>query len=155
LQLCAVLRIDQDVRWTNGQGVPAEDYLHRFPDLEDDSALELIYAEFVLRRRLGQRPTIDEFVSRFPEQAERIRRQLELDQALLATNCPRIPPLVGETVVAPRDTASVRPLVAVPGYEVLEELGRGGMGVVYKARQKSLNRIVALKMILTPTALDS
>ncbi len=84
LELAAVVRVDQRQRRLLGERLEAEHYLQAFPAVTTDreAVLDIIYAEFLLRRECGEAVTPAQFLDRFPQLADDLRLQLDLGQAL-------------------------------------------------------------------------
>ncbi len=165
----------QEAAWRSGQRITIETLIVELATEEDrDSVLlDLICHEVVLRELAGEKPALEEYQLRFPELAKSLSIQWEIDQLLAGKAQPAQQPqrttgidsLIGDSTENPEqrslDTTSaalVRPKSAdayeashhtsnFDRYELLSEVGRGAIGIVYKAWDPILKRKVALKRI--------
>jgi len=123
-----------------------------------EQRLQEILAAYMQDVEAGKNPDREKLLAQHPDLAEDLRSFLAendrmrhlVNQADAATLAPTHSPHGDESAIRNPQSA-IEPGTTIRyfgDYELLEEIARGGMGVVYKARQVSLNRIVALKMIL-------
>jgi eukaryotic-like serine/threonine-protein kinase len=115
----------------------------------DDPRVAAALDEYLAGIQAGQRPSRQEFLGRHPEIADALERGLDVLEFLHSTAelpAPSVPPRP--------DHDSLPPETILGDYCLIREVGRGGMGVVYEARQISLGRRVAVKVLAGAGVVD-
>ncbi len=171
-----IVAIDLEFRLKRGEPMRVESYWQRFPELADDDQYcrQLIADEFHCRHQLDPTVSLSEYEQRFPQFASGLRQITETQitdrphgqpRFSASLNCPHCQSPIeivadsqDDEVVCPSCGSTLRldsgrsltwnkqRLPQIAQFELLEAVGRGAFGTVYKARDQQLQRIVAIKV---------
>jgi WD40 repeat protein/tRNA A-37 threonylcarbamoyl transferase component Bud32 len=171
-QLARLTRIDQAQRWNRGERPLVEHYFDRMPALkaDDDSEIDLIYHEFLLREKHGEDPSLAEFAGRFPRHAAALVEQVQLHHALADVSArserswDRASSLhFDQTTSAPHGRSAAASVLGprvsegwpeLGRYKLLCRVGSGAFAAVYRAHDRELDRTVAVKIPLDGRVAD-
>jgi len=132
--------------WRSGQRPSIDTYLVQVEEAVQPALLaELVRLELEWRCRLGEQPSVEEYVQRYPSCQAELETWVREAQAATLQHGQSYPTLVP----APNSPVPKVSNAILGEYELLEPLGHGGMGEVWKARHRRLDKLVALKLITT------
>lgn len=132
-----LIKLDLEQRWQRGLRRVIEDYRSEIPDLDQYITGPLIFEEYHIRRLADDDVSSSEYFKRFPSHSA------ELEQLF------RVDPAMRSTVVGYEETPAaltVHPGEQIDDFDLLLRLGQGAFATVFLARQRSMQRLVAVKI---------
>jgi eukaryotic-like serine/threonine-protein kinase len=136
--LVELIKVDLEYRWNNGLEKRVHEYVAEFPELAGGKVpVELLYEEYHARQHAGAGVDPDEYINEYPDHGETLKRWLGAGE------------YQSTVITKPAEQNALKSVQAgdtVDDFDLILGLGQGAFAHVYLARQRSMQRLVALKV---------